>query len=786
MKRLLLYIMALLLPLNTYAQRQEARMLFSQARELLGQAEYGQAAELYHRALAMDNVAAPSLFNGYNELARCFTMMGNYQEAEMAYKQARTLIGDEDDYDAWLLNNASLLTTCGRYAEADSMLCLIELPSNQGLRDLSRSNIYYRQGDFEKATELLSQILVHQKQSSLYYTALQNRGYLRAQHPNQFALAEQDLLESLSYYTDGEQHYFTLSNLALIEARQGKHDVALKHINEALAWCRQRIVPKGKYPDYIIMLRKYAEILLMSQQRQKAAAAFKDFFDKEREFVCSTFSTMTEQNRLDFWKKEHPLLSEAFSLGQDAPDLLLDLSLFRREVALLGNADESKMQSRLSVTGLDVRKKLKAKEYLIDFVRYTPLSSSGLPEAAVYAAIVAPSVLSKEPVRFIPLWKESQINDYLLPSGTKLLDAVCSSSGKNKNEVYNDSRLAEYFWQPMINVLQDATDVYFAPDGILQLLAIENLNLPSLRNGQPRLHRMTSTLRLSEPRKTVQQDTKTTTSVINWKRLVIGGLNFNAAPDATLRDNPSHDALNCLLDAFPTGVAFSNLEGSEKEVTMLDSILQEPKIVRIIAEEEVRKELEGVELLHFSSHAYSLHVNVPEVQNAFKDSITEDRSLWSSGMVLSGANIVGSDAARDDGLLSARELCDMDLSSIRLAVISACQSAEGTVSDEGPTGLLRGLKKAGVRSIIATLWPIDDNVTTLFMSSFYGYLCSLGNASDAIMAARDYVRNYSLKKHATRFDPSTKRRITDTTTTEIYYPYREPYFWAPFILVDDY
>lgn len=155
----LLTILALFLTMDLYAQREEARVLLSEARALLQQADYSHAAEQYRHALTMKGVAEPSLFNGYNELARCYTLIGEYHEAEKTYEIAKQYIGDEDDYDAWLLNNASLLTICGRYSDADSLLHLIMLPSNYGRRDLSLSSISYRRGEGKQALAILDAIL---------------------------------------------------------------------------------------------------------------------------------------------------------------------------------------------------------------------------------------------------------------------------------------------------------------------------------------------------------------------------------------------------------------------------------------------------------------------------------------------------------------------------------------------------------------------------------------------------------------------------------------------------
>ncbi|MCD8289964.1 MAG: CHAT domain-containing protein, partial [Prevotella sp.] len=159
-------------------------------------------------------------------------------------------------------------------------------------------------------------------------------------------------------------------------------------------------------------------------------------------------------------------------------------------------------------------------------------------------------------------------------------------------------------------------------------------------------------------------------------------------------------------------------------------------------------------------------------------------------IVLQGANVAGRDGEKEDGLLSARELCDMEgLDGVDLVVLSACQTAQGVVSDEGPTGIVRGLKKAGAQSVMASLWPVNDEVSALFMEAFYNALLKPGITKyDALREAQDTVKNYTIQFAPMRFNPKTlsHRPITeDRAERTEFKPYKEPYYWAPFILIDD-
>lgn len=126
--------------------------------------------------------------------------------------------------------------------------------------------------------------------------------------------------------------------------------------------------------------------------------------------------------------------------------------------------------------------------------------------------------------------------------------------------------------------------------------------------------------------------------------------------------------------------------------------------------------------VHVATHGYSLNFGVRRRPEFMADSVALDRSLAGSGLALSGANLGYLESEGEDGLLSAREICLMDLSGVDFVVMSACRTALGDISDEGAAGLVRALKMAGVKTIIATLWEVDDLSTMAFMRAFYDAL----------------------------------------------------------------
>lgn len=140
----------------------------------------------------------------------------------------------------------------------------------------------------------------------------------------------------------------------------------------------------------------------------------------------------------------------------------------------------------------------------------------------------------------------------------------------------------------------------------------------------------------------------------------------------------------------------------------------------------------------------------------------EEKGLIRSGLLFSGVNKVLADkrpiSGDDDGIMTAMEISNMDLNNVDLVVLSACQTALGVISDDGVIGLQRGFKKAGVNSILMSLWKVDDDATCLFMTKFYENLASSHDKQQALRTAQSYLKN------------STS--------------YKDPEYWAPFILLD--
>ena len=106
-----------------------------------------------------------------------------------------------------------------------------------------------------------------------------------------------------------------------------------------------------------------------------------------------------------------------------------------------------------------------------------------------------------------------------------------------------------------------------------------------------------------------------------------------------------------------------------------------------------------------------------------------------SGLALAGANKPQGD---DDGVLTALEVGDLDLSRVELAVLSACETGLGAVAGgEGVLGLQRAFQVAGARTTVTSLWKVDDDATRTLMGRFYqGFWTDNKGSLEALRAAQ--------------------------------------------------
>src|SRR5262249_20216186 len=132
----------------------------------------------------------------------------------------------------------------------------------------------------------------------------------------------------------------------------------------------------------------------------------------------------------------------------------------------------------------------------------------------------------------------------------------------------------------------------------------------------------------------------------------------------------------------------------------------------------------GARWLHLATHGFFLP-NVCGGVDArgarVADTVAYQNPLLRSGLALAGANLPSrAGDGMGGGLPAADEVSQLSLSGLETAVLSACETGQGDVrAGEGVLGLRRGLQIAGARTVVMSLWAVDDAATREWMSAFY-------------------------------------------------------------------
>ncbi len=145
---------------------------------------------------------------------------------------------------------------------------------------------------------------------------------------------------------------------------------------------------------------------------------------------------------------------------------------------------------------------------------------------------------------------------------------------------------------------------------------------------------------------------------------------------------------------------------------------------------------------------------------------TPTELLGLAGLALTGANRRAEAAqAGEDGVITAMEIANLDLSGVEWAVLSACDTGVGeSVSGEGVFGFRRAFRIAGARTVIMSLWPVEDSSSLAWMEFLYRARLEGG------MTTAESVR------HASREMLHVRREEGRST---------HPFYWGAFVAAGD-
>ncbi|MEQ9285505.1 MAG: CHAT domain-containing tetratricopeptide repeat protein [Cyclobacteriaceae bacterium] len=442
------------------------------------------------------------------------------------------------------------------------------------------------------------------------------------------------------------------------------------------------------------------------------------------------------------------------------------------------------------VTWQQVQQKLKPGEAAVEMIRFrsfTPDSAGYFTDEIFYAGLVLTPETMEHP-ELVVLRNGKMMEHRFLANYRNAI--------KYKVEENHSYRL---FWRPIANKLQGIKKVYFSPDGIYNQISINTLQNPA-----------TKKYTLDELEIKVVTNTKDLVAFAptqganpsGGKAHLFGFPNYNMGHIE--RQNSQEDKLS-EMDGEKTGLnpasersargsratrgggirggisrglrgnlqryinsndLLAMLPGTKKEIENISDqyeINGKPPSALFgdNAIEDSVKNLNSPQTLHIATHGFFLENQEPE-EGVEIDKYVEN-PLLRSGLILAGANsflqtgsISDQFSDGQDGILTAYEAMNLNLDQTDLVVLSACETGLGEISNgEGVYGLQRSFQIAGAKSIIMSMWTVDDAATQELMTNFYSEWLQTGDKNKSFINAQKKLKE----------------------------KWKEPYYWGAFVMV---
>jgi CHAT domain-containing protein len=333
------------------------------------------------------------------------------------------------------------------------------------------------------------------------------------------------------------------------------------------------------------------------------------------------------------------------------------------------------------------------------------------------------------------LTKETSLPKFVLLKNGNLLEKKYYNIYKNSiKQKLKDNNSYDQFWSTIDKEVSTRKNLFVSLDGIYNQINLNTLQSPT----------------------GYLIDLKNIRIITNTKDIIELKKNIS-----------SSSANNSVLLGFPdygkTGT-ITTLPGTKAEIESIKSILLSNKYsvkayIQKDASEITIKSVSNPKILHIATHGFFL----PEPDGIAEEKIfgiesskSKQNPMLRSGLMLAGAEDA-LEGKNENGILFAFEVMDLPLERTDLVVMSACETGLGDVKNgEGVYGLQRAFRVAGAKSIIMSLWKVNDEATQLLMTNFYKYYVLLKNKNTAFKKAQQDLK----------------------------VKFKDPYYWGAFVMIE--
>ncbi len=736
---------------------------------------YQEAERLYKRALLITEKNLSEFSIDYadvlNNLGYLYRVLGNYSLAEISYKKVleirKKILGiKHSDYAASLGNLGTLYIYLGNYKASEPLLieALHLIKARFGINNpyyaTSLNNLgslYQTMENYILADSVLKEALnIRKKVFGInhpdYAISLNNLGSLY-DDIGKFDEAEKLYQESLTIRKNifGESHYdyiTNLNNLASLHYRCNQYIKWKSIINSTLEKeksSQQFLLFNFSESEKQIFLVKeinntYVHLSMLHYFKPQATNSFYQSTTAKQGWLLQGKQQLTQlanqskdasvKSLLTQWQNTNRLYAQAIQLTTEKRklnninvDSLQELSQQLEKQLIAAMPALQAVITNAGFTGKEVAAKLKHKEAVVHWVSFQYMSPKSWTDSVLYAAYIFTA--NDTAPKFVTVFEEKQLQ--------QILKSYHSGSGRStikkesSNNTNADIALYNLIWKPLLPYLQNATTVYNLPAGLLHKISFAALTDSSNKSliDTYEIHQLLSINELVNPLKITN----------NHNTIALfGGANYDAVNTTTTASSTIAQAPMYRNATNNKYIHFNYLQGTKTEVETVATNAKNTNwkvqtYTNTNASEDNFKNLSGEnapKILHIATHGFYF----PPTKTKPTNFITEDKNtpkdfpLLRSGLVLSGVNNYwGKDTLlenKEDGIVTAQEISNLNLLNTDLVVLSACQTALGDIDgSEGVYGLQRAFKMAGVKKLLMSLWEVPDAETAELMQLFY-------------------------------------------------------------------
>jgi CHAT domain-containing protein len=419
---------------------------------------------------------------------------------------------------------------------------------------------------------------------------------------------------------------------------------------------------------------------------------------------------------------------------------------------------------------------------VVDFLEYSHIRPDPkrkgmlLGEQRLAAFVIRPDV----PVVRVEMGPVAKIVDAVENWRSRVLVKRSSKADDEPGQL-----LRRLLWTPIEQYLGRAKTILVSPDGAV--CRVPFAALPGASPGKYLLEEEFTVSVLPLPR-LLPSLNGVAAAASAESLLLVGDVNYGAAPG-----QPTNSA--AASDRAAVHGVFLPLDNTRSEILAVgDTFARRFKKQATILREEAATEAAFREAapkhrwLHLASHGFFAAPDVKSADRAegaastdlfCRSNVAGFRPGLLSGIAMAGANRPSA-PGQDDGILTATEVAELDLTHTELVVLSACETGLGlSAGGEGILGLQRSFQIAGAGGVVASLWKVDDAVTRQLMERFYENLWSKKmTKSEALRQAQLYVLREGSMRGFIQLDAAETLPASRPSRVP-------PYFWAAFVLSGD-